>query len=215
MVPVSTAVEVCPSCGAKAGSPLVCEACGRLLRPGTPPSPFAVLGFEPAFAIDAAVARRRLLALSRTLHPDFHAASDAETRAVAEDNTAALNAAFQVLSDDFRRADWLLRSLGGPREDEERAMPAAFLQDVLEWNETIEAARESAPGSRERTRLESLDAELRAARGAGMGRVAALLTPLPARAAPALRNARQELNALRYLDRALRELSELRLGPRP
>jgi molecular chaperone HscB len=211
---VSPAVEACPSCGKSPSTPLLCESCGELLEPRSAPSPFAVLGVAPAFAVDVNAARRRLLELSRALHPDFHAGDDAETRRLAEDNTAALNAAFRVLSDDFRRADWLVRSLGGPGEDEERAMPPEFLQSVLEWNETIEEARAAAPGSSERARLAGLAAELRDTRAATMGRVGALLTPLPAPGSQALRAARQELNALRYLDRALRELGELLLAAR-
>jgi molecular chaperone HscB len=214
MTSVSPAVEGCPACGARPSSPLLCEGCGQLLEPRNPPTPFAVLGLETAFAIDPALAKQRLLALSRALHPDFHAQAEPGTRRLAEDNTAALNAAYQVLVDDFRRADWLVRALRGPREDEERAMPGVFLQQVLEWNEAIEEARASAPGSPARAALAPLTEDLRAARAQGMQRIARLLTPLPEPGAPALRGVRQELNALRYLDRVLRELGELRLSDR-
>lgn len=209
MPALSPAVEACPSCGARPRTPLLCEACGELLEPRTPPSPFEALGLEPAFALDVAAAKKRLLALSRALHPDFHGTADADTRRMAEDNTAALNAAFHVLADDLRRADWLVRALGGPGEDEERAMPGAFLQEVLEWNETIEEARRAAPGSRARTALATLAAGLESARAEGVRRLAALLTPLPAHGAAVLRAVRQELNGLRYVERALREIGEL------
>jgi len=212
MPALSPAVEACPSCGARPSTPLLCEACGELLEPRTPPSPFEALGIEPVFALDLGAARKRLLALSRALHPDFHGTADADTRRLAEDNTAALNAAFQVLADDLRRADWFVRSLGGPREDEERSMPGVFLQEVLEWNETIEEARSAAPGSPARAALASLAAELQRARAAGVQRVTGLLTPPPARGDAALRRVRQELNALRYMERALREIGELQLA---
>lgn len=210
----SPAVEACPACGALPSSALLCERCGALLEPLARPTPFAILGLQAAFVLAPEELKKRLLALSRALHPDFHAASDAETRRLAQDNTSALNAAFQLLSDDFRRADWLVNALGGPREEDERAMPAAFLEDVLEWNETIEEARGAPPTSPARARLQTLTETLRRARTAGMQRIAATLTPLPPPGAPTLRGARQELNALRYLDRALRELGELRLDQR-
>lgn len=212
MALVTPALEACPSCGARPGSPLLCEGCGALLEPGRTPTPFAVLGLEPAYALDAAAMKKRFLALSRALHPDFHGTADAATRRLAEDSTAALNAAFQLLSDDAQRADWLVRALDGPREDQDRAMPAPFLDAVLEWNEAIESARHSAAGSSERAALQGLSVELRKAREQGMQRVADLLTPLPPAGSPVLRDVRQELNALRYLDRALRELAELRLA---
>jgi molecular chaperone HscB len=208
-------MEACPSCGARPRTSLLCEACGELLEPRSPPSPFEALGLEPAFALDLGAARARLLALSRALHPDFHGTADAGTRRLAEDNTAALNAAFQVLSDDLRRADWFVRALGGPGEAEERSMPGAFLQEVLEWNETIEEARQAAPGSPARAALRDLAAELDSARAAGIRRVAGLLTPPPPHGDAALRKVRQELNALRYMERALREIGELQLAARP
>ena len=48
----------CPKCRAPLASPLVCETCGALLRPAAAPTPFEALGFEPAFALDAALSRR-------------------------------------------------------------------------------------------------------------------------------------------------------------
>ena len=204
----------CPACGAELSTPLLCERCGALLDPTSPPTPFEVLGLLPTYALDLDAAKKRVLALSRALHPDFHANAGDETRRRAQDNTAALNAAIQVLADDARRADWLVRALGGPREDEERAMPSAYLEEVLEWNEAIEEARASAADSSSRARLAPLTERLLTERAQALRRIAALLTPLPPRGSPALRSVRQELNAVRYLDRALRELGELRLTTR-
>jgi molecular chaperone HscB len=214
MTPVSTALEPCPACGAALRSALVCESCGALLEPRTPPTPFETFGLEMSYPLDAAREQKRLLALSRALHPDFHATASAVRRQRAEDSTALLNAAHAVLADDVRRADWLVRALGGPREDEERTMPAGFLQEVLEWNEAIAEARSAAPGSPERAALAPLAERLRAERARELQDVRERLEPLPERGAPALRKARQALNALRYLDRVLAELGELDLDPR-
>jgi hypothetical protein len=41
--------------------------------------------------------------------------------------------------------------------------------------------------------------------------VSGLLTPLPAPGSPALKRVRSELNAVRYIDRALSEIGTLRL----
>lgn len=188
----------------------MCEACGELLEPREPPSPFAVLGLEPAFALDVAALSKRRLVLTRALHPDFHGTADAETRRLAEDGTAALNQAYAILADDFRRADWLVTALDGPRENEERGMPAAFLAEVLEWNETIEAARQGG----ERGTLAELERTLDAERERARAALATQLTPLPARASEPLRRARQILNSVRYLERALRELGEFALTKR-
>jgi molecular chaperone HscB len=202
----------CSKCGAELESPLGCTACGTLAAPEREPTPFEVFGLAPSFALDAAQLRRKLLRLGRVLHPDFFGAADEATRALAERNSARLHRAHDVLADDAARADWLVRHLGGPSENEQREMPKAFLLEVLEWNEQLEAARESAPGSRERAALAGLEAELKQQRERALSAVARLLEPLPPSAAPTLREARSQLNALRYLDNTLAQIEALALG---
>jgi molecular chaperone HscB len=203
--------STCPECGARPSSPLSCQACGALLEPARDATPFELLGEPVRYDVDAAALRPRLLRLARRIHPDFFAGAGADLRRRAEENSALLNAAFELLGDDARRADWLVRSLGGPSEEEERGMPAPFLAEVLEWNEAIESARDAAPGAPERAALDELEARLRAERAQVLLRIGELLTPLPPRGAPALIEARRKLNAARYLERALQEISELRL----
>jgi molecular chaperone HscB len=199
----------CPHCGAPLRSPRLCEACQSLLEPAGTPTPFEVLGLEPAQDLPLEAARKRLLDLARRLHPDYFGSADARTRALAERGTAELNAAFQLLSDDFRRADWLVTWLGGPREQESREMPPEFLQEVLAWNEEIERLRGEGPGAS--AALAALERDLRARQSALRRRLSGLLVPLPPHGAPALREARALLNAARYLERALGEMAELRL----
>jgi len=202
--------SACRGCGAELESPLVCSACGVLCSPATPPDPFAAFGLEPAYALDPADLRKRLLALTRRMHPDYFAGDPAQ-RALAERNTAELNAAHEILADDFRRADWLVRHLGGPDETGERQMPPEFLLEVLEWNEALEAAREAGPGAAARD-VSALERDLLAQREACFRNLTTLLSPLPARGAPALVEARRGLNAVRYLDRALSEVAALALA---
>ena len=91
-------------------------------------------------------------------------------------------------------------------------MPQAFLAEVLEWNETLEQARNSPATPEQRARLEALGRNLAEERVRSLQSVAAQLTPLPLRASPPLREVRARLNAIRYLDRALFELEGLRLA---
>jgi molecular chaperone HscB len=156
--------------------------------------------------------RKRLLAMSRRLHPDFFSNAETTVRERAERNTAELNAAFEILDDDFHRADWLVKSLGGPGEADERQMPPAFLAEVLEWNETIEEARDAAPDSSERAALDPLETGLREQREELMSLISEQLEPLPQAHDPLLTQVRRNLNAIRYVDRSLREISEIRLA---
>jgi molecular chaperone HscB len=204
-------MATCPKCGAKLETPLGCSSCGVLFSPSTQPTPFEVFGLAPAFAVDATELKRRLLRFSRILHPDYFGAADAATRQLAERNSAMLNEAHDTLSDAATRADWLVRWLGGPGDSDKRDMPKSFLLEVLEWNETLETAREAAPGSSERAALDALEQTLRDRRATILAGVERLLTPLPERGSSKLADARAELNALRYLDKTLAEIAALRL----
>lgn len=204
-------MTTCPRCQAALETPLGCAACGALLEPAAELDPFAVLGLERRFALEPEALRKRLLRLSRVVHPDYFGGASAELRQRAERNAARLNRAFEVLSDDLARADWLIRALGGPAEGELRDMPRAFLMEVIEWNEALDEARAAGPGSPQRERLDGLREELERARAAALARLAARLDPPPSGAADALGDARRELNALRYLRRTLQQIDELRL----
>ncbi|MCA8981995.1 MAG: hypothetical protein H6831_09480 [Planctomycetes bacterium] len=201
----------CPACHAPLETPLACGACGALIEVEGESDPFALFGLARGWELDAGELKKRLLRFGRMMHPDFYAAAGDAARELAERNTAALNEAHDVLANDFRRADWLVRALGGPTESDERQMPQAFLMDVLDWNETLDDARGAAPGSAEIRALDELGETLSSERGEAFVRIGALLTPLPDPGSDALGRLRRELNAVRYLDRALRELKSLRL----
>ncbi len=201
----------CSKCGERLASVLVCDACDALQDPASPPGPFEAFGLPVAFAVDESVLKKRLLALSRKMHPDFFGLAGTAEHELAERNTAELNSAHKILADAFRRADHLVRALGGPSEQDERQMPQPFLMEVLEWNETLEDAREAAPESPKRAALDSLETTLQTEREEAMDRIAALLDPLPDTGSPTLTELRKELNAVRYLDRTLSTLREIQL----
>ncbi len=174
-------------------------------------SPFEVFGLETAYALDKEALRRRLLRFSRLVHPDFFATQGDEARRLAEQLSAALNRAHEILANDASRADWIVRHLGGPDESSERAMPQAFLMEVLEWNEALEAARAAPVGSPERATIERLAGELESRRRALFEGIARQLAPLPAEKSAPLAALRKELNAARYLDKTLAEIAALRV----
>lgn len=203
----------CPHCSAELETPIGCLACGKVLPLGDDADrlgPFEIFGLAPAYGLDMQDLRRRLLRFSRLVHPDFFATAGVEEKGRAEKASALLNSAHAILADDASRADDLVRSLGGPDENAQREMPKEFLMEVLEWNETLEEAR--AGSSVPAERLDALRAELETRRTESLAAVSMLLTPLPATGSANLVQARKELNAVRYVDRALGELESLRLS---
>jgi len=202
----------CLSCGQELETPLVCAACGNLFSNEPAPGPFETLGIPVAYALDPKALKKRLLHFSRLVHPDFFGTADAQVQATAERNSAQLNDAYEILSDDFRRADWIVKVLGGPSESDERQMPQAFLMEVLEWNEVLEEARANGPESPAWKTLDTLDTDLRGERETTLAAVAAGLEPVPAQGAESLAQTRRQLNAIRYLDRSLAQIRTMRLG---
>ena len=198
----------CTTCGAALELPCACKACGALQPLAGERDPWTELGFEPAFDLDEALLRRRLLSGSRLVHPDFHGGDEA-ARALAEAHSARLNRAHAILVDGARRADALVVLLGGPDESASREMPREFLVEVLDWNESLEEARESRSWSDE---LAALSDELLERRAGELAALRALLVPAPPRGDARLALARSRLAAVRYLDRALGELEALRLA---
>ena len=187
----------CPNCGEGLETPLACGACGVLVQIDEEPTPFAVLGLEPSIAVDASDARKRLRRFTRLVHPDFFALAGDDQLALAEAHNARLNAAHDLVAAFAARADWLVRHLGGPSEKELGAMPQTFLMEVMEWNEVLE---DNAPGS---PCLTALAGELEEHREGLVRSITAALSPLPSPGDDALASVRKDLNALRYVDRAL------------
>ena len=206
-------MKACPRCQATLETPLACSACGVLISPpsDTQFDPFSIFGLELAYPLEPALLEKRLLRFTRLVHPDFFATADSAQRAQAERSSATLNAAHETLADDWARADWIVRHLGGPDEQRERSMPQAFLLEVLDWNETLDAARAAPSGLAERAAVERLTIELEQRRAELFSSIARQLGPLPARASPALLALRKDLNAARYVEKTQAEIADLRL----
>lgn len=211
--PVEPSVpHACTSCGAGLETPLACGDCGTMMTPSTEASPFSVVGLDVAYTLDERDLAQRVRKVARLVHPDFFAAAGPTMRALAEAHGARLNEAHEILRDDVRRADWIVRHLGGPSEETERQMPQSFLLEVLEWNEALDEGASAPPGSTERLALAPLEQELERQRAAELASIATALDPLPERGSGTLTEVRRTLNAVRYLDRALRRLRDLRIG---
>lgn len=157
--------------------------------------PFDILGLEPVFDLDDTTIQGAYLARTAALHPDLDA--DADPQALAR-----LNHAMQTLIDAERRANALLARLGGPTREQDRTLPPDFLADMMETQETIEAARNDdqdldpwrAWADRRRQHIIEAVGE----------RFAALhADPSP----DDLRNIRIQLNVWRYIERIAEQLN--------
>jgi DnaJ-domain-containing protein 1 len=158
--------------------------------------PFSALGLPAAFDVDPAALRRAFLERSKSLHPDRE--GDAAM-------AAALNAAKATLEDPEKRAEALLSLWGGPAKGTDRGLPDGFLMEMMEVREAIEGVR----GDRAAVaRWVNWGEERRGAHAARVGELFARAAgaPVPERAA-LLAAVRRELNAWRYIERMVEQVS--------
>jgi molecular chaperone HscB len=168
---------------------------------------FHRLGFPRRFALDAAELERAYLAHSRALHPDYHVAGSSADLEASLELSAAVNEAYNTLRDPFARAEHLLALAGGPSAAELRTMPAAFLGEMLELREELEAARGN-PAATERL-ANNFTARYNELVGA-LGGLFQRLESAPGSASERpelLKQIRTSLNAAKYVRGLIRDLN--------
>jgi len=170
------------------------------------PDYFERLGLPRRFSVDAAELERAYLMKSRAVHPDYHLAGSDADLATSLDASAGVNEAYSTLRDPFNRADYLLTLLGGPTASEHKQMPGAFLAEMLEAREQIEAARDNV------AEIARLDAEFTKEFGDLIQQVEELfanverLPETDPKRANLLPQIRGLLNAAKYIRGLLRDL---------
>lgn len=102
---------------------------------------FEIFDLSPRFELDRATLDERWKDLQREVHPDRHAASDAQTQRQAMQWSVRINEAYQRLKDPLKRAAYLCEMNGAPVQAENNtAMPAEFLMQQMQWREDLEDA---------------------------------------------------------------------------
>lgn len=159
---------------------------------------FERLGLPRRFNLDPAEVERQYLARSREVHPDyFQMGGDFEQRASME-ASAALNEAYTVLRDPFRRAEHLLQLEGGPSASEMKDMPLEFLEEMLELRMAIEEIKVSGPDSSEFLAMEK---DLANRRQRLLNEIGGMFDRKED-----LKEIRRRLNAVKYVQGLLRDL---------
>ncbi|QYK48072.1 MAG: hypothetical protein KF838_14935 [Phycisphaeraceae bacterium] len=174
------------------------------------PDPFDILGLPPRFDLDAQAIRRAHLARVASIHPDSQPRqneSGSDHQIQTEDeisrSAAALNAAKRTLEDPERRANVLLKRLGGATKEEDRSLPDGFLPAIMELREGVE----SALASKDPVQRRAVEADAASRRDASIARVTDLFrTAVLEPSTETLRRIRVELNAWRYIERLIEQL---------
>ncbi|MGD9691976.1 MAG: iron-sulfur cluster co-chaperone HscB C-terminal domain-containing protein [Phycisphaerales bacterium] len=162
--------------------------------------PFEALGLPARFDLSAEEVTRAWRLRAAGLHPDRQGGAGADGEIMRR--AAELNEAKRALEDPERRAEALLRRLGGPSASEEKGLPEGTLVEFMEAREGLEEARASGDGEGvERWRAWAEERKRAHVRSVGelIGK-------------GELREARVEMNGWRYTERMLEQIDEVREG---
>lgn len=164
---------------------------------------FEILGIEPGFEIDLEEVEQAFLARLASIHPDVAREGDSALL------TARLNAAREVLEDPERRAWALVSRLTGGEKVQDRSLPDGFLPEIMEVREEVETAVASGDASR----LASWREWARDRRAQHMSRVTGMFNAMVEGGGrpggSAVRDLIRELNAWRYIERLIEQVSEV------
>jgi molecular chaperone HscB len=204
---------ICWSCQKQAGAGPHCAACGALQPPDDAADLFAVLGVPARYAVDVTVAEAAYKELSRQVHPDRFATADPRARRASLARTVQLNLAWRTIKDPIRRAEYLLTRAGIDVDSGKKAAPGgddkgthkigappAFLLEILELNDELNAARMAGDS----VKVASMTEEMRARARQSMQ---ALGSALDAAVPGHLEEAARTLVALRYYQRFIDQAS--------
>ncbi len=165
---------------------------------------FELFGLPVSFEVDVADLATRYRELQRRFHPDRYASASEPERRLSLQLTAQVNAALQTLKDPVARARYLLSLQGvDTGEDTDTAMDTAFLMEQMELREGLARARQEADRQPRLAALrEKIDEEFES-------RSALLHACFSKNTEPALRQARNLVREMQFLQKIAHEVEEL------
>jgi len=173
-------------------------------------NPFSILGLPQRFALEDSTLERAYLRQVSRLHPDagdtgagVSGCEDSDEQNDREIKTARLNEAKSILKSIEKRGNLLLQLLGGLPANADKSLPAGFLVEMMELRQTIEEEVSSKEGlekwqkwgEQERKAYETTLGELFLSLEGEIGGMNVISAKI-----------REQLNALRYIERLIEQL---------
>ena len=90
-----------------------------------------------SFHPDADAVKKKFYALSKEYHPDFYVNESEDKQQEILDLSTLNNKAYQVLSHEQKRLNYVLELFGVLEEGEKYALPQDFLMEMMEVNEAL------------------------------------------------------------------------------
>ena len=104
---------------------------------------FEFYDMPESFVIDAATLKKKFYELSKRYHPDFYANDDEAKQQEILELSTLNNKAFQVLSDQAKRTEYILKLHNLLKEGDKYELSPAFLMEMMELNEALMDAEDA------------------------------------------------------------------------
>ncbi|NNF34834.1 MAG: Fe-S protein assembly co-chaperone HscB [Saprospiraceae bacterium] len=98
---------------------------------------FEHFGIPMSFLIDEGELKKKYLAMSRQLHPDFYTLEDHITQEIILEKSSLNNEAYKVLKDPMSRMKYILELTGHLEAEGEQSIPQDFLMEMMDINESL------------------------------------------------------------------------------
>ncbi|XP_065351198.1 iron-sulfur cluster co-chaperone protein HscB [Cloeon dipterum] len=134
----------CWKCGAdKPLDNFFCNKCSALQEPNHSSTYFQMLGVDRKFDLKVAELTKKFRSLQNLVHPDKFGSKSQDELQHSETHSALLNQAYKTLLKPLDRGLYLLSLEGMSIEEDTIQMDPAFLMQIMELNEELEAASSS------------------------------------------------------------------------
>lgn len=130
--------DVCWACNASIYAVVFCSTCHKI-QPPSDVDAFQRLDLEPTFAVDITLLQNHYFKAQHLIHPDRYSQASAREKSFAQQQSEAINTAYQQLKDPVKRAEILLKHAGLALQ----AQTPDILAAMMEWQEKIAEAQTS------------------------------------------------------------------------
>ena len=101
---------------------------------------FELFGIPASIKVDKQLLSKKYVELQKKYHPDFYTQSSENEQGDALEKSSAINKALKVLKNEDETIKYVLQLKGLLEEEEKYALPPAFLMEMMELNENLEAS---------------------------------------------------------------------------
>lgn len=129
---------VCMGCQVTMATPLFCFSCNSLQRLSNKPNYFEIFNLPYTYDLELEALEQQYQQLAMELHPDFYINATKADKRQSQESSTLLNQAYTVLKFPLTRANYLMTLLTPGKPFDQNRLPAGFLEEIFESQETLE-----------------------------------------------------------------------------